>query len=149
LILKLEAGIEPAASSLGNRTAIENKTHRVHGGLSESIESPVISDFDMNIALTRQKCGRNISFMKIASSTLNHNAASHLQSRLDEAPRPFARRNSNPAFQSKDGGNVFFIFPASSVVPSPPSANPGSLSADRFLDLRLSFSPFNRDRNMI
>jgi hypothetical protein len=75
--------------------------------------------------------------------------ASHLQSHLDEAPRPFARRNSNPAFQSKDGGNVFFIFPASSVVPSPPSANPGSLSADRFLDLRLSFSPFNRDRNMI
>ena len=30
-------GIEPATSSLGNWIAIENKTHRVHGALSESI----------------------------------------------------------------------------------------------------------------
>ena len=30
-------GIEPVTSSLGNWIAIENKTHRVHGALSESI----------------------------------------------------------------------------------------------------------------
>ena len=31
---------EAILASLGNRIAIENKTHRVHGGRSESIESP-------------------------------------------------------------------------------------------------------------
>ena len=35
-------GLKGPLASLGNWIAIENKTHRVHGGLSESIESPVI-----------------------------------------------------------------------------------------------------------
>jgi hypothetical protein len=37
-----ETGIEPATSSLGNRVAIEYQEHCVHGGFSESTESPAI-----------------------------------------------------------------------------------------------------------
>jgi hypothetical protein len=49
---------EAPLASLGNRIAIENKTHRVHGGLSESIETLRISNLEISLVLTRQKCGR-------------------------------------------------------------------------------------------
>jgi hypothetical protein len=49
---------EAPLASLGNRIAIENKTHRVHAGLSESIEIPEKSHIGIILVLTRQKCGR-------------------------------------------------------------------------------------------
>ena len=48
---RAEDGIEPAMSSLGNWIAIENKTHRVHGGLSESTEKPEESKIKNNSCL--------------------------------------------------------------------------------------------------
>jgi hypothetical protein len=44
--------------SLGNRVAIEYKAHGVHGGLSESTESPAIPKIQNTDVLTQQKCGR-------------------------------------------------------------------------------------------
>jgi hypothetical protein len=44
-------GERTATSSLENRLAIENKTHRVHGGLSESIETLRISNLETNPVL--------------------------------------------------------------------------------------------------
>jgi hypothetical protein len=43
---------------MGNWTAIENKTHRVHGGLSESIETFEKSRSQNSFVLTRQNRGR-------------------------------------------------------------------------------------------
>ncbi len=54
-----ETGIEPATSSLGSWVTIENKTHRVHGGLSESMETHESSQCFRNFVLTQQNCGRN------------------------------------------------------------------------------------------
>jgi hypothetical protein len=52
--------IGPETSSLGNRVAIEYKAHGVHGGLSESIESPANSNIQEVPVLTRQNCGRTL-----------------------------------------------------------------------------------------
>jgi hypothetical protein len=52
-------------ASLGNRTAIENKTHRIHGGLSESIEIPDKSQYRNRFVLTRQKCGRSLGVLSL------------------------------------------------------------------------------------
>jgi hypothetical protein len=50
---------------LGNWIAIENKTHPVHGGLSESIEIPEKSQVRNSSVLTRQKCGRKVLLLSL------------------------------------------------------------------------------------
>jgi hypothetical protein len=59
-MLATVSGIRSATSSLGNRVAIEYKAHGVHGGLSESTESPANSNIPKGRVLTRQKCGRHL-----------------------------------------------------------------------------------------
>jgi len=52
---------ERLTASSENRIAIENKTHRVHGTPSESIESPEKPKRSKTVVLTRWKCGRHFS----------------------------------------------------------------------------------------
>jgi hypothetical protein len=60
LVQKSELEIDFTTASLGNWFAIENKTHHVHGGLSESTESPEKSNIGFSLVLTRQNGPKHV-----------------------------------------------------------------------------------------
>src|SRR5207249_7562047 len=61
---------------------VENKAHHVHGGLSESTEILRISNLEISLVLTRQKCGRNKILGRFG---LDHNCGQRQRRNTDGA----------------------------------------------------------------